>query len=272
MPIKYPCNICQRPIAKNHREIKCDVCDKRVHIKCNYTPINEYERLQGNNIGWSCQKCTLSNIPFSTSSKDVLHLLNDGKLTVFIDHFDTEENVNVEFFRDVEEVFIREADEISVPTQCPYLSLSELNKNYAKNDNPELSLLHLNISSLKLHHAELDTLIKNCNVKFDIIGISETGLMKLIINENTELTGYTMEDTPTKAPKGGTRIYLSEELNYIPRKDLQIQKEGELESVCIEILKPGKQNIIAMCLYRHPHMDLREFNDNYENLLSKMRK
>ena len=143
---------------------------------------------------------------------------------------------------------------------------------FTSNKNSNFSILHLNINSLKLHHSELDTLIKNCNIKFDVIGISETGLNKLNDNENTDLDGYHKpDDTLSTHSKGGTRIYVSEELNHIPRKDLQISKKGLIESTCVEILNKNKPNIIAICIYRHPDMNLCDFNILYEELLAKTR-
>ena len=47
----------------------------------------------------------------------------------------------------------------------------------------------------------------------------------------------------------------------------------ELESTFIEVLNSKKKNVIAGCIYCHPHMDLNEFNDNYlNNLLDKLSK
>ena len=44
-------------------------------------------------------------------------------------------------------------------------------------------------------------------------------------------------------------------------------------STFIEILSPKKTNVIVVCIYRHPHMDLHEFNDYYiNNLLDKLPK
>ena len=39
------------------------------------------------------------------------------------------------------------------------------------------------------------------------------------------------------------------------------------------MLNPKKTNMIVGCIYRHPHMDLNEFNDYYvNNLLDKLSK
>eukprot|EP00111_Clytia_hemisphaerica_P012225 TCONS_00035889-protein len=218
MPVKYPCNFCQRAVAKNHKGIQCDICDHWVHIKCNNTTNGEYLYLQNNNdVSWCCQKCTLSSIPFSTTSRDSIGLLNQGMRSLFIENFNPNSNPNVEFFRDIKERLSEEfvEDDIDTdPSECPYSSISDLNKKYHSNKSTNFSVLHLNINSLKLHHSELDILLKNCNIKFDVIGISETGLNNTNNNKNTNLEGYhNPEDTFSSRSKGGTRLNVSEDLN-----------------------------------------------------------
>ena len=44
-------------------------------------------------------------------------------------------------------------------------------------------------------------------------------------------------------------------------------KRIELESTFIEIVNPRKSNIIVGVIYRHPSMDLTDFNCNYLNKL-----
>ena len=274
MPVKYPCNVCHRPVAKNHKGIQCDICDQWVHIRCNHTSIGEYQNLQRDDKSWCCQKCTLSNIPFSSTTRDSLKLLNQGKRSLFAEIFDPNENPNIDFFRDIKDSLSDEItkNELNESIDCQYRSINELNEQIDTNKNSNLSLLHLNINSLKLHHSEFDVLLKNCNIKFDVIGITETGLNELNNNENTSLDGYhEPEDTLATRSKGGTRLYVSEDLNHIPRKDLQISKKNLLESTCIEILNKNHTNTIVSCIYRHPDMNLAEFNILYDELLSKLR-
>ena len=48
-------------------------------------------------------------------------------------------------------------------------------------------------------------------------------------------------------------------------------KSCELESVFIEIINEGKKNTIFGCIYRHPSMEIEEFNKNYfENFLRNL--
>ena len=44
-------------------------------------------------------------------------------------------------------------------------------------------------------------------------------------------------------------------------------KSKQLESVFIEICNKNKKNIIVGCIYRHPSMDLNEFNEEFFNPL-----
>ena len=58
---------------------------------------------------------------------------------------------------------------------------------------------------------------------FDIIAISETKLKKGIEpHVNINIPNYQIEHTPSEANKGGTLLYISNDLNCKPRQDLAI--------------------------------------------------
>ena len=65
----------------------------------------------------------------------------------------------------------------------------------------------------------------------------------------------------TKSANGGALICIRETMNSKLRPDLTVGKEKELESIFIEILQKSIQNVIIGCIYRHPFMHLKEFND-----------
>ena len=81
------------------------------------------------------------------------------------------------------------------------------------------------------------------------------------------LNNYSFEFTPTETSAGGTLLYIANHLSYKCRNDLNIYKKNELESTFIEIVNPKKSNIIVGVIYRHPSMDLTDFNCNYLNKL-----
>ena len=137
-----------------------------------------------------------------------------------------------------------------------------------------MSLFHINTCSLSKNIEELEYLLDKTKIDFDVIGISESRIKKDKSPINSiNLKGYSHESCPTESAAGGTLLYISNNLSYKPRNDLCIYKSTELESTFIEILSAKKTNVIVGCIYRHPHMDLNEFNDYYiNNLLDKLSK
>ena len=81
------------------------------------------------------------------------------------------------------------------------------------------------------------------------------------------LNNYYFEFTPTETSAGGTLLYIANHLSYKCHNDLNIYKKNELESTFIEIANSRKSNIIVGVIYRHPSLDLTDFNCNYSNKL-----
>ena len=133
--------------------------------------------------------------------------------------------------------------------------------------NKSLSLFHINACSLNKNFDDLQNL--SCTQKnFDIIAISETRVTKNIsLLNNLNFNNYSFEFTPTETSAGGTLLYIANHLSYKCRNDLNIYKKNKLESTFIEIANPKKSNIIVGVIYRHPTMDVTDFNCNYLNKL-----
>ena len=108
------------------------------------------------------------------------------------------------------------------------------------------------------------TLLAKINVKFNVIGITETRFKKSSIrNTNIDLNGYSFEHTPTEANYWGALFYVDNSLNHIVRNDLCIYRSKELESVFIEIIISKGKNTIVGYVYQHPCMNPIEFIDIY---------
>ena len=63
-----------------------------------------------------------------------------------------------------------------------------------------------------LHHNELQTLLCNLHVDFDIIGISETKANFDSASINNNIPGYKFFSTPSKSKAGGFRMYVKSDL------------------------------------------------------------
>ena len=64
-------------------------------------------------------------------------------------------------------------------------------------------------------------------------------------------------------------MYVKKDLIYKLRNDLKIFKSKELESIFIEIINSKHKNVIAGCIYCHPCIKLKEFNDDFMTYLSE---
>ena len=132
----------------------------------------------------------------------------------------------------------------------------------------------MNTCSFSKNIEELEYLLDETKIDFDVVGISESRIRndKCPIN-SMNLNGYSHESCPTESAAGDTLLYISNSLSYKPRNDLCIYKSIELEPTFIEILNPKRKNVIVGCIYCHPHMHLNEFVDYYiNNLLDKLSK
>ena len=156
-----------------------------------------------------------------------------------------------------------------------FRGINELNHPKSKDNNftkkrNDFSVFHLNIASLSKHKDELETILTMLDYKFDVIGLTETKIIKnKLPTYDINLNGYKHYYTPTESVKGGALLYINDQYNSKPRKDLEtlVYKTEQLESTFVEIINPGKKNTITGCIYRHPSMDVKEFNEEILNPL-----
>ena len=263
MVIKYPCSICCKHVAANHKAIQCDECNKWSHIKCNYITSTEYYRKIGTEETWICVSCIPSVFPFSQLGQERLKLLNQAKdngpsddFFVNMDHAISDMQ---NFYNNIKGLDIDTGDnEFNI--NCKYYTPSELNDlNY---QHVSLSIAHLNISSLSFHLDNLKNLINSLDNRFDVIGISESRLRDQNDHLNVDLDNYRIVHCPTDSNKGGSLLYISNQLDFVERPDLQIYQAKDLESVFVEV-KGIKKNYIVGSIYRHPNMSIKDFNENF---------
>ena len=220
--VKFPCGICQKAVAKRHKAICCDLCNKWILIACNNLDKKTYRNLQSSEISWFCMPCLKKELPFnSISSQHFEKIFRDAPIVPLslTKNQGFTENVN-DFLQEQSKNLLN----------CQYYNISEFN-NMIVNHEKKISLFHLNISSLPYHFQDLNDLLKSLKKGFSIIGITET---RLKVNSqpliNIDLNNYNIESTPTESEKGGALLYISSDLNYKIRNDLKICTK-ELESV-----------------------------------------
>ena len=225
MPAKFPYKICENPVAKNHKAIQCDKCHLWVHIKCNKINTQTYSLLERDEITWYCISCSIDLFPFSSLNDNHFHTTIQGKKIKFISvnkKRSSSENVLLDKLSDA-------INGENPENSSSYFDVDNVNTKFSKNQFNGINFFHMSISSLSHNFDELQTLLARINIKFNIIGITETRLKKHSIrNINIDLNSYAIEHTPTEASCGGALLYIISSLNYIVRNDLKLYKKREL--------------------------------------------
>ena len=172
-------------------------------------------------------------------------------------------------------------DDLDNVVNCKYYSINEIQSLKIGNKNKFLSMFLISVFYLYKNFVDLENLLECTNKKFDIVAVTRITR----ITRKTRITRITsklckiklkncwIESTPTESSVEGTLLYIANHLSYKPCNDLNIYKKSVLESTFVEIINPKKSNIIVSMIYRHPSMDVTEFNQNYLNgLLDKISK
>ena len=161
-------------------------------------------------------------------------------------------------FKQVNQLFDQSENSIN----CDYYDVDELNK-IAINQS-DLTVIHLNISSLALHIDKLKLFLSLIKTKFDVICISESRITKNnSFRTNIKIPGYNFEHTPTESKAGDSLMYIPNKISYKLHNDLNIYCSKQLESVFIEVLIPNKQNQLIETVYKHPPKKVSKFTHEY---------
>ena len=264
----FPCGVCNKRVGKKMRALQCNLCNYWNHIKCDGVEPTHYEILKNtdDSVDHFCKLCKEEIFPFQA-----IH--NENYIASVVNGIEIKEDLNLNIspsprlrtlFHD-----LNEQNEENL-INCEYYDYSQsIPLSNVKNK----SIFHMNIASLSKHKDELEAALSLLDFQFDIIGITETKILKGVTPiKSQSLKGYNHESTPTESGKGGALIYIKEPLVYDQRHDLDklMYKPKELESVFVEIA--GKKNQIYGCIYRHPCMEIDDFNEYLKNLLIKVEK
>ena len=217
-------------------------------------------------LPWYCPAC-MSEIPFSQiNNKEFKNLLYPKNTLQQPPQIIKKSNKEI---KDLMARFKQVTDLLDPSenlTSCDYYDVNDISK-LRINEN-DLSVIHLNISSLPLHINELKLFLNFFKCKFDIISISESRITKSnTLTTNIDIPGYNIEHTPTESKAGGCLLYISDKIPYKLRNDLNVYCPKQLESVFIELLLSNKPSQIIGTIYKHPSMNVStSTNDHLKNM------
>ena len=120
-----------------------------------------------------------------------------------------------------------------------YCSVKKSGEIFYDASKQGFSIFHCNIRSLEKNKSLLHDILSTVKTMLDIIEISETK-----INENTSanlnIPGYAFVNINSKTQAGGVALYVSDDLEFSRRSDLDISGDG-IESCWIELARTAQK-------------------------------
>ena len=295
------CSVCSKGCYANQSLIECSVCQGWVHhdnrLQCpGISDVEYFEHVQDSLKHFECEFCFtrrnakeknsfLTKLPFPiecegnifgkppvTKSRPDVSSLTTEQLQKFTRQCESIQNQLWSSDNDTD--IINNDDFISPSINSKYYDIKKFNSQVKTNPTSSFGLFHVNIASLNLHCDELRSVLSRLKYSFDIIGISEH---KFTVGmgpfNNIDIPGYEFIFEPTQSNFGGTGFYIKNNLDYIIRDDLKINKKNDHEAIFIELILHNRKNLIVGCVYRHAgtKLALSDFNDYYlEPILEKI--
>ena len=268
---KFPCGICLKNVRESQPSILCNNCNFYVHITCSEVSPSEYKTLadEPDEVPWFCKKCTIADresiFPFGTVENEILSDLFELDKPSVVDSLPSFEiTSHLTNLPNLQDYDIDEQLPSNIDSN--YVSIQDLSST--DTNHTDLSFLHMNIRSLSCHFDELQTLLVNLKVPFDVVAVSETwDSFKRPLKVNVEIPGYTFFSTRSQSQNGGVGLYIKSSLAPIPRSDLASDSD-DFETVWTEVENPKDKNILICCAYRHPNSDPETFNEYIQNILA----
>ena len=126
---------------------------------------------------------------------------------------------------------------------CDYYTVDEFNSKVKCIDN--LSLIHLNVRSLKTNFISMQRYLDVIQFEFDIIAVSESWL-----NDHDDLTQFCLEGyeivnmNRINKRGGGVLLYISNRIEYSVVNCLSHAVEDIIEIITVELQMDTAKNII----------------------------
>ena len=271
---KKDCSNCAKPVQNKYNSFPCITCKSFIHKKC--APKFQKDFLTLSELrNWNCPNCYSEIYPFFGIDNHDLGIASKN-IPRGLTHISPETLKETFNLDSIKESF---SPDTEMTINCDYYDI----ENLLKLKNTEISkqnmaILHTNISSLNANFEKLETLLSMLENSFSIISLTETWNPKTTNDKFSDkiIPGFTkfngISGTTTKS---GCGFYIAENINTIPREDLDkhfYNKKNEFECKWLELVNSNTPNVIIASIYRHPSKNDLPFLEYLTVTLEKLRR
>ena len=155
-----------------------------------------------------------------------------------------------------------------------YFTTQEFNDYVTGKTSNMLSMIHLNIRSMRNKFDDLLTYLNSIACEFSVIALTETWLNENDYQDNFEIPGYNTHKLNRKNKVGGgICIFTKDHLKTKLRNDLINETSlDNCESLFLEIENAKNKNVIIGTIYRPPNNRFYDFEGDLKAILSKLEK
>ena len=275
-PVKHPCLVCEKSVAKTHRAVLCDLCEKWTHIKCSHISPSENVEMCESEEPWLCGHCKDDfTFPFTDSffepeTNSVVNTSTSDKDDILSLHCERYDNINGSFIPAPDP----EEDWESLPAPHPKSDSdhsesngdSVLSSSYSDSEGENIDvydqlrklkkenknrpiLCYLNVNSIRYKFDDLKEILTDKLV--DMLIVAETKIDDSFNINLFKAEGYKTERRDRTAHGGGLMTFVCSDLPFKRRKDLECE---EVETICYE-LSMSKRKWCILGAYRPPSVN-----------------
>ena len=222
------CDICKKSCRKNQSIVKCKLCNKYFHRKCENVSLVDYRMMKASRELFSCKKCTDESIPFQSIDNFSDPLFSNSK-----PKFDSDACLDPEYLNnlficnpddDIDTEKFHEIDCCFKPIPAKYYSASNISFDELVTETDSIEPISNKFSSIGINmrslanaknFAKLQLFMKSLCFKPSVIAINETFLRDNEPGPHCSLEGYHFISNCRNSHKGGgVGIYVLDSLNY----------------------------------------------------------
>ena len=270
------CNSCDCVITQSQRSLTCDICSNNYHNNRHCLRLDNYN-LSSTDNKFTCYQCFDSCLPYSSIDNDSLNADLEASQNELYERNRLDNLVFKPFSHGDNILFNGNSQDTDIPLnpRTNFYSSQEFNNliQTRHSNSDKLSILHLNIRSVRNKFDALKDYLNSLDNKFTIIALTQTWLNNNDY-DNFEIPGY----KSTKLQRqnkigGGICIFSRDDLKFKLRNDFVFEDDlDDTENLFIEIINEKSKNIIIGTIYRPPNNRFNKFENNLKTILTKLDK